>query len=80
MCKNHFLSDVNISEMKSICVFCGSKEPKTSALMDSADTLAQEMVKRGYSLVYGGGNVGIMGVLASRVIAGNIKILFSCNS
>jgi predicted Rossmann-fold nucleotide-binding protein len=53
--------------MKSICVYCGS--PGASpAYAEAARKLAQEMVKNNIALVYGGGNVGLMGIIASEVM------------
>jgi uncharacterized protein (TIGR00730 family) len=54
--------------MKSICVFCGSSSGGAPAYRESAQALGQELVRRGLRLVYGGGNVGLMGVLADTVM------------
>lgn len=55
--------------MKRICVFCGSGEGKHPAYAEAARDLAAELVRRGLGLVYGGGSVGLMGVLADAVLA-----------
>jgi uncharacterized protein (TIGR00730 family) len=54
--------------MKSICVYCGSSPGATPAYAEAARRLAQEMVKDNIALVYGGGNVGLMGIIASEVM------------
>src|SRR5688572_20085362 len=52
----------------NICVFCGSSVGLKPEYGEAAKQLAILMVKHGHSLVYGGGNVGLMGVLADTVL------------
>ncbi len=54
--------------MKSICVYCGASIGANSIYADAARALAKTMVANGISLVYGGGNVGLMGVIADEVM------------
>src|SRR5215470_14030815 len=54
--------------MKRICVFCGSSEGVRPAYADGARKLAGELACRRIGLVYGGGSVGLMGVLANEVL------------
>ncbi|MEM4989609.1 TIGR00730 family Rossman fold protein [Collimonas sp. H4R21] len=54
--------------MKSLCVYCGSSPGATPVYADAARGLAQAMVKQGIALVYGGGNVGLMGIIADEVL------------
>lgn len=54
--------------MKSICVYCGSSAGASEVYAEGARALAQQMVKDNIALVYGGGNVGLMGVIATEVI------------
>jgi len=54
--------------MKSLCVYCGSASGASSAYTEAARELAAEMVKAGIALVYGGGKVGLMGVIADEVM------------
>lgn len=54
--------------MRRVCVFCGSSEGARAAYTDAARTLGGELVRRGLGLVYGGGSVGLMGVLADAVL------------
>lgn len=58
-----------VSLMKSICVFCGSSPGFENDFKSASCRLAESMVKRGYSLVYGGGNIGLMGILADEVLS-----------
>jgi uncharacterized protein (TIGR00730 family) len=54
--------------MKSLCVYCGSSFGKDPVYTDAARMLAKEMVARDIGLVYGGGKVGLMGVIADEVL------------
>lgn len=54
--------------MRRICVFCGSSPGARPAYADAARALGREIVTRGMSLVYGGGQVGLMGVVADAVL------------
>ncbi len=51
-----------------ISVFTGSSCGARAEYSDAARRLARQLVERGYGLVYGGGNVGLMGVIADAVI------------
>ena len=55
--------------LNRVCVFCGSSTGIHSAYREAAEELARELVRRGIGLVYGGGNVGLMGVLADAMLA-----------
>ncbi len=54
--------------MKSLCVYCGSSFGVSAHYADAARALAKEMVAGNLSLVYGGGNVGLMGIIADEVL------------
>ncbi|HEY7163123.1 MAG TPA: TIGR00730 family Rossman fold protein [Candidatus Binatia bacterium] len=51
-----------------ICVFTGSRIGSRREYGDAARTMAHQLVGRGYGLVYGGGNVGLMGVIADEML------------
>lgn len=57
-----------VNNVKRICVFTGSSPGARESYADAATTLADEIVKRGFELVYGGADVGLMGVVADRVL------------
>ncbi len=63
----------NIS--KRICVFCGSSLGNKEIYETAARSLAKELVRRHIVLVYGGGNIGLMGVIAEEVIAGGGEVI-----
>lgn len=54
---------------KRICVYCGSRSGARPSYTTAAKALGVAMVKAGYGLVYGGGNVGLMGEIADAVLA-----------
>jgi len=55
--------------MQRICVFCGSSLGLNQGYANAARALGRELAGRGLDLVYGGGSVGLMGVLADAVLA-----------
>src|SRR5664279_1041029 len=55
--------------VRRLCVFCGSSTGNRPAYRDAAEQLGLLLVERGIELVYGGGNIGLMGVLADTVLA-----------
>jgi len=55
--------------LKYICVFAGSSKGSREVYQQAAQALGQELVTRGMGLVYGGGTVGLMGVIADAVLA-----------
>lgn len=54
--------------MKSICVYCGSRTGHFGLHVETAKSMAQELVKNDIALIYGGGNIGLMGVIADEVM------------
>lgn len=55
--------------MTRICVFCGSSTGARPAYAEAARAVGAALVRRGVGLVYGGGSVGLMGVVADTVLA-----------
>jgi hypothetical protein len=54
--------------MERICVFCGSSPGARPAYREATEELARVLVEQGIGVVYGGGGVGLMGVLADEVL------------
>jgi uncharacterized protein (TIGR00730 family) len=54
--------------MKSICVYCGSNAGNKPAYADRAMALGTRIAQEKLTLVYGGGNVGLMGIVADAVL------------
>jgi len=58
-----------------ICVFCGSRAGHNLAYADAARELGQALTRRGLGLVFGGGHIGLMGILADAVLAGGGEVV-----
>jgi hypothetical protein len=55
--------------MKRVCLFCGSNAGVTPAYAGAARGLGAALLEIGAGLVYGGGNVGLMGIAADELLA-----------
>ncbi len=55
--------------MKRVCVFCGSSPGSSPAYLEAARAVGRTLARRGITLVYGGGSVGLMGALADAALA-----------
>jgi len=60
--------------IRSVCVFCGSSDGARQEYADAAWDLGGEIARRGIKLVYGGGDVGLMGILARAVMSGGGEV------
>ncbi len=58
-----------------LCVFCSSSNHLPDSYRRDAESLADRMLAQGISLVYGGGSVGLMGVLANRILDGGGTVI-----
>jgi uncharacterized protein (TIGR00730 family) len=58
----------SMPEIRTICVYCGSARGGDPAFVEAAVALGRAMAEEGLGLVYGGGNVGLMGALARSVL------------
>jgi uncharacterized protein (TIGR00730 family) len=61
--------------MKAICVFCGANFNGDPIIKQTVELLAEIMVSRNITLVYGGGKVGVMGLLADAVLSNGGKAI-----
>jgi uncharacterized protein (TIGR00730 family) len=61
--------------MPSVCVFCGSSVGNDPAFSEAAKELGRLLAKYDCTLVYGGGKVGLMGVLADEVLRNSGKAI-----
>ena len=62
------------SSLSAVAVFCGSNTGRNDAYRDAAGRLGHTLAERGIELVYGGGNVGLMGVLADAALAAGGRV------
>ncbi|QPK64755.1 TIGR00730 family Rossman fold protein [Methylomonas sp. LL1] len=58
-----------MTSINSICVYCGSSPGRQEAYASAASRLAESLVSRDIRLVYGGAGIGLMGMVADRVLA-----------
>ncbi len=58
-----------MTTISSLCVYCGSSDGVESAHRDAAARLGRLMAERGVRLIFGGGNIGLMGALADAALA-----------
>ncbi|XP_030448611.1 cytokinin riboside 5'-monophosphate phosphoribohydrolase LOG8 [Syzygium oleosum] len=62
-------------KFQRVCVFCGSNSGHRQVFSDAALELGDELVKRKMDLVYGGGSVGLMGLISQKVFDGGCHVL-----
>jgi uncharacterized protein (TIGR00730 family) len=61
--------------MKSVAVYCGSSSGNQEIYTQQAQEMGRELARRGLTLVYGGGCVGLMGTIADAVLAEGGKVI-----
>jgi len=61
--------------LRSLCIFCGSNSGAKPGYAAAAAALGKLLAERGIRVVYGGGNVGMMGVLADAALAAGGEVI-----
>jgi len=61
--------------MSSICVYCGSSPGSDPAFLRAAREVGVLLAQRGHTLVYGGGNVGLMGMVADAAMTAGGRVI-----
>ena len=61
--------------MHRVCVFCGSNFGARQVFAEAARAVGRALAARALSLVYGGGSVGLMGIVADTVLAGGGEVI-----
>jgi uncharacterized protein (TIGR00730 family) len=61
--------------MERICVFCGSSRGVRSAYTDTARRMGATLAQRGIGLVFGGGSIGLMGVVADAALEAGGEVI-----
>jgi len=59
----------------SVCVYCGSSSTVAQKFKTAAETIATELARRGARVVYGGGHVGLMGIVADSALKAGGKVI-----
>jgi hypothetical protein len=61
--------------MKSICVFCGSATGTDAIFTETAKMVGETLARRNIRLVYGAGNIGLMGLIADATLEAGGEVL-----
>jgi uncharacterized protein (TIGR00730 family) len=61
--------------MKYLCVYCGSQKGTNPRYVELTRNLGESLARRGISLVYGGGAIGLMGTLAESVLSAGGQVI-----
>jgi len=61
--------------MRHLCVYCGSNAGASPVYAEQARALGTRLAKDGLRLIYGGGNVGLMGILANAVLEAGGEVI-----
>jgi uncharacterized protein (TIGR00730 family) len=61
--------------LRSLCVYCGSSPGLRASYLETAQAFGRLIAAEGITLVYGGGNVGLMGALADSVLQAGGKVI-----
>src|SRR3712207_2702834 len=64
-----------VAAVRRICVYAGSNPGRDPAYARAAEELARVLVERGLGVVYGGGKVGLMGVIADAAVAAGGEVI-----
>lgn len=59
----------------NICVFCGSSTGNNPLYASAAQEFGKLIAEKGHSLIYGGGNIGLMGIVADAVLENHGKVI-----
>ena len=61
--------------MRSVCVYCGSNAGSRPIYAERATALGKRLAQEGLALVYGGGNVGLMGIVADAALGAGGEVV-----
>ena len=73
--RSYLFSIQLLNSMKSVAVYCGSSSGNQEAYTQQAQAMGRELARRGLTLVYGGGRVGLMGTIADAVLAAGGRVI-----
>lgn len=61
--------------MQTVCVFCGAAKGRNPLYAEEAHRLGRALVREGFALVFGGGHIGLMGVIADAVLEAGGQVI-----
>ena len=62
-------------ELRAVCVYCGSNAGNRPVYAERAAAVGQRLAREGIAVVYGGGNVGLMGVVADAALEAGGEVI-----
>ena len=62
-------------KIRRVCLFCGSQRGNRPVFVDAAKDLARALIEREIGLVYGGGGIGLMGVVADALLDAGLEVI-----
>ncbi len=68
------MTSSSTKEIRSVCVFCASSNGVDPIFLEAAKNLGTSIAERGWRLVYGGAEVGLMGAMANAALAAGGKV------
>src|SRR5579875_3829722 len=63
------------ARMRRLCIYTGSSVGARQVYQQAAREMGRELVRRGIGMVYGGGRVGLMGIIANEVMAAGGEVI-----
>jgi conserved hypothetical protein, DprA/Smf-related, family 2 len=63
------------SQLKRVCVYCGSQDGQAAVYREVAWAVGQRLAQQGIEVVYGGGHVGLMGVVADAALSAGGRVI-----
>lgn len=60
---------------RTVCIFCGAHTGNSQQIVDQAREMSMLLAVQGYDLVYGGGNSGLMGIIANAFLEAERKVI-----
>jgi len=73
-CRKMVKYNGRMKELKAICVFCGSGTGANPVYREAAGILGDLLSRRSINLVYGGSNIGLMGIVSAAVRDGGAEV------
>ncbi|MFV3128397.1 TIGR00730 family Rossman fold protein [Niveispirillum sp. KHB5.9] len=64
-----------MSSIRTVCVYCGSSDFVADSFKEAARQTGEKLAENGYDIVYGGGRVGLMGIVADAGLKGGAKVV-----
>ena len=74
-CLLNFLPEAGSTSARRICVFCGSSVGASPKYLAEAKSLGAQIARQGWSLVYGGTSVGLMGAVADAALSAAAEVI-----